>query len=525
MTRGSEHSFSLSQTIKKPTRLTDRGVVAAQHRGAAEVGAAVLRAGGDAVDAAVAVSYAIGVLEPWMSGPGGGGAMVIWRAREQRAYVLNFGLRAPASLIPDDYPLAETGHASDLFAWRSVVDDRNVTGATAIAVPGTVAGTGEAHKRFGRLPWSHLLEPAVGLAGKGLRVDWYASLMIASSAKDLAADPDAADMFLDEGKWPKIAGWTALSNIRLNQQKMARTLAHLRDQGASAFYNGEVAQQLVADVQAKGGCLSVDDLRAYQAEWQDPLTIDYRGSKVFATPTMTAGPSLRDALHEMERRFEPGEKPDASAFKAYAQSLKLAYEKRLAGMGDNESPKSPACTTHFSVVDADGNMVSMTQTLLSTFGSKVVSPSTGLLMNNGIMWFDPEQGHPNSLGPGKRCLMNICPIIIETGETRVALGASGGRKILPAVTQLTSFLCDYNMTLEESLHHQRIDASGGDTVIADETLDAEIIDGLRVDMKVQEAPRSLFPYSFACPAAVSETASVRTGCTEIMTPWGDAVLE
>lgn len=522
---GAGHSFSLSQTIRKPAKVSSKGVVSAQHRGAAEVGAEVLRSGGDAVDAAVAVSYAIGVLEPWMSGPGGGGAMVIWRAKEKRAYVLNFGMKAPMALAPNDYPLAKAGQASDLFAWKAVVGDRNVTGASAVAVPGTVAGTAEAHGRFGRLAWAELLQPAVDLATEGLRVDWYASLMIASSAKELANDEHAATLFLDEGKWPKIAGWTALSNIRLNQKQMANTLAHLRDNGGQAFYEGQLAEQLVADIKSKGGCLSLDDLRTYRAEWQEPLTIHYRGHTVYATPGLTAGPSLQDALSAMEATFEPASNPDAAAFIAYARSLKLAYEKRLESMGDNEDPRAPACTTHFSVVDADGNMVTMTQTLLSTFGSKVVSSSTGLLMNNGIMWFDPEQGHPNSLGPGKRCLMNVCPVIVDTGKVRAALGASGGRKILPAVTQLTSFLCDFDMDLEKAFHHQRIDASGGQIVVADETLDGDIVDALKGSFAVQTAPRSLFPYSFACPAGVAISDEEKTGCTEIMTPWGDAVSE
>ncbi|WLE01041.1 gamma-glutamyltransferase (plasmid) [Agrobacterium leguminum] len=511
--------------MRKPTKDTSNGIVAAQHRGAAEVGAEILRAGGDAVDAAVAVSYAIGVLEPWMSGPGGGGAMVIWRAKEQRAYVLNFGMKAPVELNPADYPLADTGHASDLFAWRSVVGDRNVTGASAVAVPGTVAGTAEAHSRFGRLPWSLLLQPAVDLAAAGLRVDWYASLMISSSAKDLAKDRDAAAIFLDEGKWPKIAGWTALSNLRLDQSRMAATLAEIRDNGATSFYEGRIAERLVTDVRDKGGCLSLDDLRKYRAEWQEPLVIEYRGSRVYATPTMTAGPSLKDALASMEANFTPEGVPDAACYLGFVRGLMLAYEKRLAGMGDNESPTNPACTTHFSVVDAEGNMVSMTQTLLSTFGSKVVSPSTGLLMNNGIMWFDPEPGRPNSLGPDKRCLMNVCPVIVDTVQGRVALGASGGRKILPAVAQLTSFICDYGMDLEAAFHQQRIDASGGDVVIVDETLHHGIIAALQEAFNVQTAPRSLFPYSFACPAAVSDFSGTRSGCTEIMTPWGDAVAE
>lgn len=525
MTRGNGHSFSLSQRTSKPTKLTTKGVVAAQHRVAAEVGVQILRDGGDAVDAAVAVSYAIGVLEPWMSGPGGGGAMIIWRARERRAFVLNFGMKAPRGLDVSNYPLADTGKASDLFAWRAVVGDRNVNGAAAVAVPGTVAGTGEAHKRFGRMPWGKLVQPAVDLASEGLRVDWYASLMISSSAKELASDRDAAAVFLDEGRWPKIAGWTAISNLRLNQGKMAETLGTIRDKGAASFYTGALAKALVGDVQQKGGCLSLDDMSQYRPEWQEPLVIPYRSSKVFATPMLTAGPSLRDALAEMELAFQPATAPDGEAFAAYAKGLSSAYLKRFATMGDNESPQQPACTTHFSVVDGEGNMVAMTQTLLSTFGSKVFSASTGLLLNNGIMWFDPEQGHPNSLGPGRRCLMNICPVIIDTGSAQVALGASGGRKILPAVAQLTSFLCDYQMSLEAAFHHPRIDVSDGQTIIADEALNESVLHSLTPTFSVRTAPRSIFPYAFACPAAVLADEAGRTGCTEIMTPWGDAVSE
>ena len=205
-------NFSTTQTVRKRVVPTRGGVVAAQHRKAAEVGASVLEAGGDAIDAAVATSFAIGVVEPWMSGPAGGGCMMIWREEEQKAYTLFFGMRSPIALDPADYPLDGMGRASDLFPWKSVREDRNVQGATAIAVPGTVAGMELAHERFGRIGWKDLLKPAVGFAREGLLVDWFASLMIASCASELAKDKDAADLFLDEGKWPKIAGWTALSH-------------------------------------------------------------------------------------------------------------------------------------------------------------------------------------------------------------------------------------------------------------------------------------------------------------------------
>jgi gamma-glutamyltranspeptidase / glutathione hydrolase len=168
-------------------------------------------------------------------------------------------------------------------------------------------------------------------------------------------------------------------------------------------------------------------------------------------------------------------------------------------------------------------MIAVTQTLLSAFGARTVSPATGLLLNNGLMWFDPEPGKPNSLGPGKRCLMNVCPLIGESGGRRFALGASGGRKIMPAVAQLTSFLADFGLSLEDAFHHARIDASGGDTVIADETLPAETLAALAAAGRVVTTRRTPYPYAFACPAGVLREGDTNWGATEPLSPWGDAV--
>jgi gamma-glutamyltranspeptidase/glutathione hydrolase len=518
-------NFSRTQTVRKRVEATRSGLVAAQHRRAAEIGAGVLEAGGDAIDAAVATSFAIGVVEPWMSGPAGGGAMMIWREAEQRAYTLFFGMRSPQALDPADYPLDGRPPATDLFAWPSVKDDRNIQGATAIAVPGTVAGMELAHRTFGRLAWKDLVLPAAGLARQGMLIDWYASLIIASTTRDLARDPDAAAMFLDDGQWPKIAGWTALSESRLDQSRLAGTLTRLAEAGARDFYEGDIARAMVADVRAKGGCLSLDDLASYKAHLREAIEAPYRGGLVHAAKGLTAGPNLAECLRMMEDAFTPGAEPDGTSYAAMAKTLGISYQRRLAGMGDGEAPGAPSCTTHFSVVDRHGNMVAVTQTLLSIFGSRVVSPSTGLLMNNGIMWFDPEPGKPNSLGAGKGCLMNICPAIGEKDGRRFAIGASGGRKILPAVLNLTSFMLDFGMSLEGAFHQPRIDNSGGGTVIADENLSPGIIAALNAAHPVATTKRTVFPYAFACPAGVMRENGLNTGCTEIMSPWGDVVQE
>lgn len=516
---------SLSRTMRtrKVVVETRGGVVAAQHRLAAEAGAEVLRAGGDAVDAAVATSFVIGVLEPWMSGPAGGGAMMLWRAEDGKAVALNHGMRAPKGLRIEDFPLSGAGVSGDLFPWEQVVDDVNVQGPKAIAVPGVVDGLGQVHGRFGRMPWADLLQPAVAHARAGLLVDWYAALIIASSTRALADDPDAATLFLEDGQWPTISGWTALAEKRLDQSRMADSLDTLARDGARALYDGDLGAAMAKDVQDKGGYLSEQDLRAYRAEIQVPRAVAYRDARFHVPDGLTAGPTFAHAMTELAARML-GDKP--TAFAAYADALKSAYAARLTHMGDSgESPQAPGCTTHFSVVDRAGNMVAQTQTLLSIFGSRVVSPSTGFLMNNGIMWFDPVQGRANSLAPGKRCLMNVCPVIGEAGNRRFAFGASGGRKIVSAMTQMASFVADFGMDIEAVFHHPRIDMSGGPRIVADEGHPSEVLTRLCERHDVVTAPRTVFPYAFACPAGVMREGDTNTGCTEIMSPWGDAALE
>ena len=523
-----QDNFSQSQIVRKAVVATRGGVVAAQHRRAAEVGAAVLEAGGDAIDAAVATSFAIGVVEPWMSGPAAGGAMLIWRAAEGKAHAINYGMRSPRELNPADYPLTGAGKASDLFPWASVLEDRNVQGATAIAVPGVVAGMGLAHAHYGRLPWKDLVSPAVGLANQGLLVDWFSSLLIASNARVLARDPDAARMFLDDGLWPIIGGWTATSDRHLEQKAMARTLDRIAEKGAAEFYTGDVARELVKDIRAKGGSLSEGDLTSYRAQMVEPLALPYRGGRIYAAPGLTGGPTLAHCLELLSQTLKPhAGAPGAASYVAYARALDAAWRARLENTGDEtEAPQAPTCTTHFSVVDRKGNMCAVTQTLLSIFGSRVVAPTTGLLMNNGIMWFDPEPGKPNSLAPGKRCLANYCPVLGETADgRRFALGASGGRKILGTVLQISSFMLDHGLSLEDAFHQARIDMSGGDAVIADASLPAEILGALAEAYPTVAARRVPFPSHFAVPAGVLRQNEMNMGCTEIMSPWGDAVAE
>lgn len=436
-----------SWSIRKPVVRGRGGVVAAQHAGAAAVGAEVLGAGGNAVDAALATSLALAVVEPWMSGLGGGGFMVIARAGEAPE-VVDFGMRAPGALDPAAYPLVE-GQDDDLFGWPAVLEERNVHGPLSIAVPGQAAGLAAIHRAHGTVPWAELCAPAIALAERGLPVDWPTVLRIALSARELVRF-DARSVYLPDGLPPAPDLDGTLAHLPLG--RLADTLRRLAEAGPEDLVDGELARALADDVQAAGGVLTPEDLAGKTAHRSAPLALEHGEAVIHAPGGMSAGPTLGHALQLVQGKVAQGA-PGADAYLVWAEALYAAYERRLATMGEVDDRRDPACTTHLSVVDRAGTMVSLTQTLLSVFGSKIVSPQTGILLNNGIMWFDPRPGRPNSMAPGKRPLSNMCPVIAtRDGRPWFALGASGGRSILPAVMQIGSLLIDGGLDLETAFH-------------------------------------------------------------------------
>ena len=518
-------NFSETQVVRKTVTTSSGGVVAAQHRVAAVAGAAILAAGGNAVDAAITTSLTIGVAEPWMSGPGGGGAMIVYKANTDETSVIDFNMRSPSGLDPADFPLTN-GVADDLFPWVRVVEDRNLRGATAIAVPGLVDGMATAHEKHATMQWSELLQPAITLAEAGPRVDWYTSLMTVACVADLAADPEANRVFLRGGNAPT-APWTAVVGDRLDFSVMAETLKQLAEAGARDYYEGDLARSIAGDVERLGGSLRLDDLQSYRAKVSDPLIYKHGDAELRLSPELTAGSTMAAALNniEFENYAQTSDGPVASDFRQLARAIRNAQSARLGKMGDVDGARRQECTTSFSVVDKWGNMVVVTQTLLSIFGSKVVLPGSGLLMNNGILWFDPEQGRPNSLGPKKRCLTNICPVIGLESDRMFGIGASGGRKIMSAVLQLTSFLTDFGMNLESAFHHGRIDCSLADQVIVDEALPENVAVTISKDCPIVRTKRTVYPYAFACPSGVLRDSQGNHGITEPSSPWGDAVSE
>lgn len=515
---------SQSQSLRKPAVISNGGIVAAQNRLAAAQGAKVLARGGNAIDAAVTTAFALAASEPWMSGLGGGGSMVIYLAKEDRVTVIDFGMISPAALDPVDFPLSG-GVASDLFPWPAVVEDRNLLGAKSIAVPGAVDGLGKALLAYGTIPWRDAIQPAISLAESGLSVDWFTALVIASSARDLSRYPSSAEVYLDNG-FPPSPTWHAVGQSPTRELTgLAQTLKDLADGGPREFYEGTLAAGIAQDVQAAGGYLSEADLAGYQARELDPQVGDYRGATLYVPPQLNGGPTMLKAFAALADFDLDEGGPGANTYATYAETLLKVYEERLATLGDADEARSDSCTTHLSVVDGEGNMVTLTTTLLSIFGSKLVLPSSGILMNNGIMWFDPRPGHPNSLAPAKRCLANYSPTILEDGGMRVALGASGGRKIFPAVFQILSYIKDFGMSLDQAMHHARIDVSGTERVVMDSALPAAVKELLKSRFTTAEAPRDVFPLAYACPSAVLRKGSENQGASEVMHPWSDAVSE
>jgi gamma-glutamyltranspeptidase/glutathione hydrolase len=512
--------------VRKPIAQSRGGIVATQNRIAGEAGAKVLAAGGNAVDAAVTTGLALAAVEPWNSGLGGIGFMLVYLAKEDRVEVVAFGPISPRSLDPAAYPLTG-GFTSDLFTWPTVKDDRNVHGPNSIAVPGHVAGLSLALEKFGTIAFADAIKPAIALADQGIAVDWFLTLKVATNARELARYPTTRDIWLPGGFPPVTPPGAPLG--RLHLKGLAATMRRLAEAGPRDFYEGEVAASIVRDVKAMDGILSLDDLRNYHARIVQPLETSYRGAKIALAPGLTAGPTIQRALAKLEQVKLRSGGPHADAFLAYARILREGYTERLAMMGETSDHRDPSTTTHLNVIDKHGNMVALTQTLLSVYGSKVVLPSTGILMNNGIMWFDPRPGSPNSLAPAKRPLTNMCPVIARGGDGKpsFAIGASGGRKILPAVYQISSFLLDYPMTLEDAFHQPRIDASGGDTVSVDPRLPEAVKKALADAFPTVETELVVYPTNYACPSAVLRDARDGThyGCSDVMSPWSGAVAE
>ena len=514
-------------TLTKPAARGRHGIVVSQSREAAQAGAAILEQGGNAADAAVAACFALAAVEPWNSGLGGIGFAVVLKAGESTAQVVDFGPVAPRRADPAAYPL--TGAMKkDLFTWPEVVGDVNIHGPLSFVTPSSVAGYAKLKEAFGSaLPIADILAPAIALARRGLPADWYTTLKIASSAAVLRLYAESARIYLPNGL-PPVPPYQGSPGF-MTLGELPQTLERLADAGLGDFYRGEIADRLVADIAAAGGVVDAQDLADCTAEIRPAPTIDWRGTHLVHTAGgLTAAPTLADVVAGMADAPLGGDQPTPAWYAQLSRVMRRAYRDRLEGLGAATAAKESGdtCTTHLTVVDGEGNLVAVTTTLLSSMGSRVVLPSTGVLMNNGMMWFDPRPGSANAIAPGARPLCNMCPVVVTPKDRswpRLAAGSSGGRRILASVYQTLAWQLDFGMDTETTAHHPRIDVSGPDSTSADMTLPQETLAALAEAGPTTLVEHSALPINFACPNFIRVDREGAQGSSDAASPWSAAV--
>jgi gamma-glutamyltranspeptidase/glutathione hydrolase len=519
--------------ITKPVAAGRDGIVVAQNREAAEAGVSVLNAGGNAADAAMATAFALSALEPWNSGLGGIGFAIVLPAGERAASVVDFGPVSSRRTQISDYPL--TGATkNDFFTWPAVVGDRNIHGPLSFCVPSSVAGYASLHERFGSgMALREIMAPAIALARRGVAQDWFTTLKIASSAAVLRLYEESARVLLPNGLPPVPPYQGETGFFRLGQ--LPTTLERLAEAGLEDFYTGGVALDVVSDIRKLGGVIDAADLAECRTQIRPAPTIAWRDKYLVHTAGgLTAAPTLAEVIAGMSEVPRPITGPDGGWFSTLATVMRRAYAARLAGLGavnsaskrDESSKPDETCTTHLTVVDREGTLVSVTTTLLSSMGSRVMLPTTGILMNNGMMWFDPRPGSPNQIAPGTRPLNNMCPVIVTSadgGWPKLAAGASGGRRILASVYQTLAFALDFNMDVGATLHAPRIDVSGPDAVTADMRLPDDVLAALAADGPLKVVEQGVLPINFACPNLIMLNDEGAQACSDVSSPWSAAV--
>lgn len=498
----------------------EHGMVVSAHRFATKAGVDVLKGGGNAVDAAIAVAYALAVTFPEAGNIGGGGFMTI-RMADGRTTFLDFRETAPGAATATMYQDAK-GNVIPLLSTR---------GHKAVGIPGTVAGLELARTRFGTRPRAALMASAISLARDGFVLDAGDAQMLEEGAADFAKDAPSAAIFLNKGK-----PW--LKGQRLVQADLGRTLQQIAVGGADAFYKGPIAQKLVAASKAGGGIMAMADFAAYRAIERKPIECDYRGFKVTSAPPPSSGgvvicetlnilegyklgelgfhsaqgihyttEALRRAFRD--RNLNLGDPAfvtaDISHFisKDYADQLRAGIDPDKAtpsaSLGGVGSAKEGSSTTHFSVVDAQGNAVSLTYTLNDWFGARVTAAGTGILLNDEMDDFSAKPGSPNMYGlvegtnnaiaPGKRPLSSMTPTIVtKDGKLVMVVGTPGGSHIPTGVLQVMINVIDHRMDISEATEAPRIHAQWMPDVIYSEKhgISAETLAALKAKGHVVE---------------------------------------
>ena len=475
-------NLSVYPSSNRPVAMGANGMVASAHPLASMAGLRMLMDGGNAFDAAVATAATLNVVEPYMSGIGGIGLALVYVAREDRVRALNFSGRAPKAAEPSRF-----------------TEETKETGILAPLVPGNVAGWLTLHETYGSLDRERLFQPAIKYAEKGFPITRLNHHIITEHSPRLSMFPSASIMLDASGRAPTPGSRHKTSQLAQSLRKVAR-------EGKETFYRGELAERIVRATQEMDGLLTHDDLADYEAQWQEPISIGYRGFQINTTPPNSSGFQILQTLKLMEG-FEGSDlvfqHPDT--LHVFMEAVKLCVADRIKYAGDPDyvdiplkgllsdayaarqrqridrenaawvsgehyarnvppgslAPGSPedfdsGMTTHFAVADRDGNVVSVTQTLGTAFGSAVAVGDTGIFLNNMCNWFDLEEGSPNLIGPGKRVDFVVAPTqTFRDGKFFLSMGTPGSWGILQTTPQFLMHVLDFGMNVQEAIEAPR----------------------------------------------------------------------
>ncbi|MHA8052117.1 gamma-glutamyltransferase [Aquirufa sp. Wall-65K1] len=479
---------SFSQTLK-PVVESSKGMVVSTHPASSDIGLAILKKGGNAIDAAVAVNFALAVCHP-AAGNIGGGGFLVYRDKQAQTFALDFREKAPSKAFRDMY-LDETG---------AIIPGKSQAGIFSVGVPGAVAGMEAMHQKFGRLAWKELVQPAIDLARNGVVLTEKEARGLNGQKSDFQKFNFGKNYLIksNDEKWQK--------GDLLVQEDLAQSLERIAKRKSKGFYRGKTARLLVREMNRQGGIMTKKDLKAYQAAWRNTVSFEYKGKKIISMPPPSSGGI---ALNQLMKMVEPyplsswGAQSD-STVQVMVEAERRVYADRAKWLGDPDFVKVPQSeltnpiyiqermkdfsfeqatlsssvaagqfpayespeTTHYSIVDEEGNAVSITTTLNNSYGSKVFVGGAGFLLNDEMDDFSAKAGSPNLYGligskaneiqPGKRMLSSMTPTIVEEqGKLKMVVGTPGGSTIITSVFQVILNTLEMGMNMQQAVEYPR----------------------------------------------------------------------
>lgn len=509
------------------------GVVSTGKYEATKIGVDIIKKGGNAIDAAVAVGFALGVCEPQSSGIGGGGFMVIRFAKTGETKFIDFREIAPKNATPDMWKLDKDG---------KVINNEKAVGGKAVGVPGEVKGMMYALEKYGTMSRKDVIQPSVELAENGYEVSAVLSRDIKNKYDMIEMFPETSKIYLNEG-FPYEVGET------IKNPDLANTLRKIIKNGEKAVYEGEIAKAIVKSAQDAGGPLTMEDMQNYDIRVNDPLVGHYRGYEIVTSaPPSSGGAHVVQILNILENYDMKNVKPgSAEYYHLFSEAIKMAFADRAKFCGDTEfidvpidgiiskdyakelvkqldSKKSKKYiagnpwawdgskdTTHYSIVDKEGNIVAVTKTVNNVFASGVVAEGTGIILNNEMNDFDTGHGKANSVKAGKKPLSSMSPtIVLKDGKPVMSLGAPGATRIITGVAQVISLVLDYGMDIQEAINFPRIH-DDYDKLVCETRIDPAVIAKLKAmgHNVVEEA--EYFEYPCVQGVTMGEDGKLRGG--------------